>query len=320
MKSEIDCFFSDVSEHDMDLLFLEEFVCSKDFLNIFTLQVGIKGARVVSTYSSKSDPFLGESDITVIIESNGEKVGLLIEDKIDAIAMPEQAARYYKRGQKGIEHGDYARFFVFILAPRKYLSQNIEAQKYPNKIEYETILAYFEKINDARSIFKIQQITQAIDKQKKGYQVEVDPLVTDFWNQYSDFQKRNYPALYLVYNGKVKGSNAAWPRFKTVIDGVYMYHKTESGYVDLTFDGCAEKTIDIERLLSKIVGDYTKEGYSVYKTGKSAAIRLFVPILDLHKPFNTQKDEINKGFAAVEKFSEMVKRFDANDLSLLIRK
>lgn len=34
------CKFADVSEHDMDLLFLEEFVVSQEFLNLFTAKVG----------------------------------------------------------------------------------------------------------------------------------------------------------------------------------------------------------------------------------------------------------------------------------------
>lgn len=320
MNNKINCFFSDVSEHDMDLLFLEEFVCSKEFLTIFTSQIGIKCERVISVYSSKTDVSLGESDITVIIESNGEKIGLLIEDKIDAVAMPEQALRYNKRGQKGIEHGDYTRFFVFIIAPRKYLSQNNEAQNYQYKVEYETILSYFESINDARAPFKIKQIKQAIDKQKKGYQVEIDPLVTEFWNKYSEYQKTYYPELYFLYNGEAKGANATWTRFRTVIDGVYMYHKTEFGYVDLTLDKCADKIIEIERLLSDSVGDFIKEGYTVHKTNKSAAIRLIVPILDLHKPFNQQKNNVEKGFAAVKKISEMVKLFDVKTIYSLIQK
>ncbi len=318
MNKNIDCFFSDVSEHDMDLLFLEEFVCSESFLKIFISRVGITDAEVLSVYSSKTDANLGESDITVIIASRGEKIGLLIENKIDAIAMPEQAARYQKRGQKGIVNGDYSRFFVFVIAPKKYLSQNAEAQKYPNKIEYETILSYFENMSDARAVFKIHQIRQAIDKQKKGYQVEVDASVTEFWATYSDYQKRNYPGLYFLYNGEEKGSNATWPRFNTVIDRVYMYHKTEFGYVDLTLEGCADKIIDIEKLLSDAVGDYLKEGYTVQKTGKSAAIRLLVPILDLHIPFNAQISEIEKGFLAINKMSDMVKMIDAKALSALI--
>ena len=37
--------------------------------------------------------------------------------------------RYILRGQKGIEQGDFTKFYVFIVAPQKYLSKNSEANK-----------------------------------------------------------------------------------------------------------------------------------------------------------------------------------------------
>ena len=46
----------------------------------------------------------GESDITVILSNEINKIALLIEDKIDAHAMPMQPERYIKRGKKGIEN------------------------------------------------------------------------------------------------------------------------------------------------------------------------------------------------------------------------
>lgn len=58
---------------------------------------------------------LGETDITVICNIDGEKLAFLIEDKIDAIAMPEQHDRYAKRGQKGVVNNEYAGFDVFIV-------------------------------------------------------------------------------------------------------------------------------------------------------------------------------------------------------------
>ena len=308
---EVKCIFSDVSEHDMDMLFLEEFVCSTDFVRIFTETAGIDFSRVLSVYSSKTDVALGESDMTVVVKSGDEKIGLLIEDKIDALAMPEQAARYTLRGRKGIEQGEYDRFFVFIIAPRKYLYQNAEAQKYPYKIEYEQVLEYFEKLRkfDHRAVFKIQQIKQAIDKQKKGYQVEEDPAVTEFWSKYSEYQKKYYPGLLFVYSGEVKGSKATWPQFNTVIDGLYMYHKTEQGAVDLTFDRCADKILAVEQLLSNAVGDYLNKGFTVHRTGKSAAVRLAVPVLNLHKPFDSQWEYIQPCFEAIQKMSDTVKLF-----------
>lgn len=314
------CSFSDVSEHDMDMLILEEFACSDSFLTIFTETVGISNAKVMSVHSSKTDVLLGESDITIIIESNGERIGLLIEDKINAIAMPNQAERYSLRGQKGIAHGDYNRFFVFIIAPRNYLSLNAEAQKYPHKIEYERILSYFESINDSRSAFKVQQIRQAIEKQKKGYQAEKDPAVTDFWSKYSELQKAEYPEVDFIYNNEIKAANATWPRFRTAIDKLYMYHKTESGFVDLTFENCADRIIDVEQMLSDAIGDYAKEGYSIHKTNKSAAIRLTVPVLNLHQPFNEQKDKVEAGLSAVKKMSDLARTLNFKSLITLLGK
>ena len=38
----IKCIFSDVSERDMDLLFLEEFVSSEEFLHIFLSKISLE--------------------------------------------------------------------------------------------------------------------------------------------------------------------------------------------------------------------------------------------------------------------------------------
>lgn len=316
----VKCFFSDVSEHDMDMLFMEEFVCSESFLSLFTNKVGIINAKVVSVYSSKTDPYLGESDITVIVESDNERIGLLIENKIDAIAMPEQAARYSLRGEKGLDKGDYDRYFVFIIAPKKYLSENYEAKKYPNMVDYETVLAYFERMKDLRSEFKIQQIIHAIEKQKKGYQVDIDNDVTDFWREYSEYQKKHYPDILFMYRGEGKGSSATWIRINTVIPYLYMIHKTETGFVDLNFDGCAEKMVAIEGFLSDTIGDYLKKGFTVQRTGKSAAIRSLVPVLNMHVPFGEQIERIQTCFEAIKKTSDLVKSMDFNETQKFLQK
>ncbi len=320
MSSHINYIFGDVSEHDMDMLFMEEFSCSERFLSLFTDAIGISNATLLSIELSKTEISLGESDITVILQSEGIRIGLLIEDKIDAIAMPEQSARYSLRGQKGIERGDYNRFFVFIIAPDKYLKHNKEAQKYPNKITYEIILDYFKSLDDIRSEFKIMQITQAIDKQKRGYQVVVDTAVTSFWKQYWDLQREQYPDLFFLYKGEYKGSNATWPRFNTVIEGLFIYHKTEFGVVDLTFEGCSNSLTAIERILSETINDYLQIGYTINPTGKSAAVRLSVPKLDMHESFNKQKFDVNTCLACVKKMSEMVKKLDIDNIRALLSK
>ena len=129
--------FGTVSERDMDMLFLNAFATDKGFLKLFIRKADLpKGDyKVNEVYLSKADKD-GESDITVIIESSGKKYGRLIEDKIDAIAMPQQPERYIKRGERGKKNKDYDEFYSFIVCPEKYLKNNDAAKKYPYKVKY----------------------------------------------------------------------------------------------------------------------------------------------------------------------------------------
>ena len=317
------CKFADVTEHDMDILFLEEFVSSKEFLNIFTSKIGIFNATVVEIEHSKTHPEFGESDMTVIIELDGKRHGLLIEDKIDAIAMPEQYERYVKRGEIGVSSAEYSAFDIFIVAPEKYLKENAEAQKYPIKIKYEECLEYFEKDSDNRKQFKLSRLKQAIFKQKSGYQVVENKAVTDFWNKYIAYQKANYCHLFLTASVGPKGTNAIWPQFKTVIDKLYIIHKSsnlkdDNGYIDLTFPGMADFLSQLETEVSETVNLNENKMFAC-KTGKSAAIRMIVPKLDFMSPFEEQLKAVAECFAAIEKMSETVKQFDAIKLKSFIK-
>ena len=317
------CKFNDVAERDMDFLFLEEFVLSQEFLSVFTSKINKKDAIVVEVEHSKYHPEFGESDMTVIVEAEGERHGLLIENKIDAIAMPQQCNRYYKRGDFGIENGDYSSYDVFIIAPEKYLSENIEAQKYPNKVSYEECLKYFEKKTDSRASFKLAQINQAIHKQKTGYQVIEDKAVTDFWHKYISYQQSKFPHLYLTATEGPRGSNSIWPQFNTTIKGLYIIHKSSIrnlniGYVDLTFPNMAEKLLDLELLLNKTT-NFKNTEMSIHPTGKSAAVRLTVPMLDFKDSFEKQLSNVEKCFIAIEILTEYVKTIDINELKSIMQ-
>lgn len=312
------CKFSNVSERDMDLLFLEEFVVSKEFLNIFISKAGITNAAVVEVEQSKVDAQFGESDMTVIVETEGKRHGLLIEDKIDAIAMPNQYERYIERGEIGVLNGDYNTFDVFIVAPEKYLKENDVAKKYPNKVSYEECEAYFEENIDSRKLFKLFQIRDAIYKQKTGYQVVENKNVTDFWHKYILFQREKYQHLFLTATEGPRGSKAVWPRFNTVIKELYILHKSEVGYVDLTISGAAERLYQLEVLLNDMV-NIKKLGISIQRTGKAAALRINVPKLDFKKPFEIQKADVEFCFNAVEKLSNLVKELNAERIHTFIK-
>ena len=302
--------FRDILEHDMDMLILEEFACSTEFSKIFLNKVNISDAKVLSTWQSKTDSELGESDMTVVLEYNNKKIALLIEDKIDAIAMTEQPARYVLRGNKGVVDGEYDSYYIFIVAPQDYLEKNEKAKEYPNSVSYEEIRDYFENLKDTRSSFKLAQLNQAIEKQKSGYQVVKNELATDFWNKYVEYKNQNFPNLNLIVNNDIKPANGIWTYFRTVNKYMLIYHKSDKGYVDLTLNGKADKQETIKSILINIVGNYYEQGYEVVKTGKSCAIRIKVPVVIFSEPFETQKEFIAQAFSAVEKLYTLSIKLD----------
>ncbi len=311
--------FTDVLERDMDLLFLEELVSSDEFLGIFLSQIGIEAATVVSAEHSKKDNELGESDLTVVLEYNSKRFALLIEDKIDAIDQPNQASRYIKRGNKGLADGDYDEYYIFIVAPKIYLDTNDEASKYPYSISYEEVLNYFESKNDIRSAFKASQIRQAIYKKESGYQPVVHYGVSDFWEKYVAYQQENYPELMLASSAGKKGSAASWPRFRTQIKGLYMLHKSEFGYVDLTFESAKDYISQIDELIKNTFGSYEEIGASIVITSKSVALRMTVPVLNFKLPFEEQKTKVEECYKVISNMSNLAKRLDAVKVLNILR-
>ena len=302
--------FRDILEHDMDMLFLEEFACSKHFCKIFLDKINVDDAQLLLTWQSKTDDILGESDMTVIFDCHGKKLALLIEDKIDAIAMPEQPSRYILRGNKGIQDGEYDSYHVFIVAPREYLNKNEKAKEYPNSVSYEEIKMYFERLNDSRSGFKLTQINLAIEKQKNGYQIVKNASVTDFWNKYVDYKNTYFPNLKLVNNSDIKPTNGVWVHFRINGGKSCIYYKSNKGYVDLTFNGQANNIEILKSFVLRLIGNYYDKGISIVKTGKSCAIRKIVPIVDFSNPFNEQLPNIKQSFETVEELTKIANKLD----------
>lgn len=316
----MECKFKDILERDMDMSFLEEFTYSNEFCKIFLNKVGIINAELCEIWHSKTDEELGESDMTVIFNCAEKKVALLIEDKIDAIAMPAQPSRYILRGKKGVLNGDYDVFYVFIVAPKQYLDFNEKAKEYPNSVTCEEIREYFLSLNDNRRDFKLAQLNFAIEKQLKGYQVIKNSLVTNFWKKYIEYKEIYYPNLNLVNGSDVKPTNGVWTHFRTNDNRSCIYYKSNKGYVDLTFYGQAENIEIIKSFVRKVVGDYYDKGFTIVKTGKSCAIRKTVPMVVFSKDFDDQIMETKLSFDAVEELFLLSRRLDAEGIYLMLLK
>lgn len=296
------CLFSRIRERDMDVLFLNAMVTDYEFGKLVLSKTKYSGANFVvkNVELSHTEPGLGESDITVIVEIGGKRVGLLIEDKIDAIAMPEQHNRYHKRAKKGIDRHDYDAYEVFIFCPMKYYELNSEASKYEHFLSYEELQSFFLGKDDILSNIRAQQLSQAIEIAKKPPVVNVDENANAFFRQYKAYQEENYPKLDLRTS---ETSNGWWAHYGTRLGKVHVMHKAQEGYVDLTFPKAADSIESIIRCADWL----NSNGVECVglKTGKAASIRVRTPALDFHESFDlVTKEDLNKCFETITKLCD----------------
>jgi hypothetical protein len=94
-----------ITERDIDVLLMEEFESESGFLEWFvglTARWSLDELNLRDVWHSLSNEH-GESDLLVLAgRTDGERLALLIENKVDAPPQPEQAARYRRRGEIGL--------------------------------------------------------------------------------------------------------------------------------------------------------------------------------------------------------------------------
>ncbi|MCQ2583451.1 MAG: hypothetical protein MJ160_06060 [Treponema sp.] len=303
--------YCSVEERDMDTLFLEAMGSDKGFLKIFLNKVDeLKDCdefEVQKIQLSKMDND-GESDITVIIQTPGKKYGILIEDKINAIAMDEQCNRYSLRGKKGIKNGDYDDFFVFIVAPQKYYDSNEEAKKYDHYVSYEECKSYLENKNDSLSKIWVQQFEQAIDKAKKQSNVTYNPGRMEFLRRYIEYKNEHFTGELDIANNPDNNGAGGWVHYRVKLNHAYILHKAERGFMDLTFSGAEEKKSSLFELMESKIHQLGFKDVKCFATGKSMSYRIVVPIIDFDKPFDDcNKNDLNTCFEAAIQLTELAR-------------
>ena len=307
--------FGNICERDMDMLFLEAIMTDYNYAKLIIDKTELKGLNFknISIELSKTDAQLGESDITWIIEIENNRYGILIEDKIDACAMNEQYDRYKKRGEKGISNGDYIKYFIFIFCPQNYYNKNTEAPKYDYFISYEKHRDYFMSKNDEISKLRFEQFTQALSKAKMPSNVTLNEFANAFFKKYKQYQLEHYPTLDLRTK---ESSNGYWAHYNTRLGKVYIFHKLQEGFVDLTFPNSASKLSLLQTIALKLrelgISSVTAE-----QTGKASALRIRVPKIDYQIEFE-KTDEIilTNCFDAIQKLNDLANIFeDVNEIT-----
>ena len=289
-----------VYERDIDLYIINKFINDLKFKELFLGKINCQNYQVCKCLHSFSDEH-GESDITVILENDNRKIGLLIEDKINAIAMPKQYERYILRAEKQKHEGLFDNYYIFIIAPKSYIDSNTEAKKYDNKISYEEILDYI-----SGDVYGESLIKKAIEEKKKGYEIVENKAVTLFWEKYYEMVENRFSDLKLNRIEGPRGSDANWPIFSTQIKKVKILHKADRGYVDLTFRRVSQYYYEVYDIVKNVL----KENMTLQQTGRSLAIRIIVPKIDFEKDFEEQEEKVIQCLEVVRKLQEFMRKID----------
>jgi hypothetical protein len=281
-------FVASIAERDIDLLLMEEISVSNEFREWFSSRVFGEPIfqSTIGAWHSVSDADR-ESDIVYIFEGiSGERIAILIENKIDAPPQQDQGERYHKRGENGLKEGDWDEYKTCVIAPDKYLSSSKHSEIYDIEISYEEILAYFQsrRHRDERFSYKARILLEGIEKNRKGYQPKYSEEMTNFVMDYHTFAADKCPKLGMQ-EAKPRPAGSTWVMFYPDAlskKGINLAHQLTKGLVKVFFKGQAEAIDTLKKKYDSIL----PSNAFITLAGKSVAISVKVSKIDpLSKSF-----------------------------------
>lgn len=281
-----------VCERDIDLLLLEEFIASVEFVRWFLVRIGDDAHAEYKLGSAQRSvtETVGESDLLINLSSgNGNTEYLLIENKITAGFQPRQAERYQERGRAYQDQGLCERYLTVLVAPRAYLGDTANRHGFHATVSYEDLLSWFAELDalGPRSTYKVALLNSAISKARYGYQPVEDAPVTDFWHSYWQLSVEVAPELEMR-KPISKPSRAGFIYFRpsTLSPGVAVVHKLRRGFLDLQFAGFGRQLSEIRTKF----GDQLLPEMTIARAAKSGVIRQKVPVFDTGQSFEHQRE------------------------------
>jgi hypothetical protein len=195
------------TERDVDLLLVEEFKCSTEFVSWFlaTASLGTGGFEAASstvTHSRRRTHNRREIDICLTIYSvDGRTQHLLIENKLDASEQVEQAESYRAEAEL-LARTTSAGVFSVLISPATYARANAAfASKFDANISYEHISKYFAAKADLttelgrRCAHRQELLQQAITKSRRGYEAVPVEHIEKFNKGYINLLEMHCPEL-----------------------------------------------------------------------------------------------------------------------------
>lgn len=313
-----------IYERDMDLVLVEELESSSEFriwlaARVFGRDCFVSHLEAVHSVVDESNR---ESDVVFRfsgrLEGNsGDPVplGILLENKIDAVAQPNQGRDYRNRGETGKDRGDWQDYRSCLVAPKSYLDVALDRVNFQESISYEEILAFFasRKERDERFRWKARLVGDAILKKKTGYAPKISEqasqFVLDYYQTATEFPRLQMP------EPKPRPLGSTWISFRPSMlsPGTSIEHQVTAGAVKLFIQNAAPRIEELKEALRP----YLSPKMDVEQAGKSVTVVIKVRAIgSLTMPFGTVADEAREGLEAADALAAMVEAMRANGIRL----
>ena len=193
--------FRYASERDVDVLIVEELIASRslveDILSVAFKQINrSKISKWDVKHSTSRLMSRREIDIRLIASTTeGERVCLLIENKLDESEQPGQAESYQAESVELKTNHSFDLVASCLICPDNYAEKNFGfAQKFDFVFSYEALKSHLKKrlVDDpaldeelvSRLAHRVSLLDQAIEKRRRGYTQIVLPEKAGFNTKY----------------------------------------------------------------------------------------------------------------------------------------
>jgi hypothetical protein len=304
---------SKIYERDMDLVLVEELESSAEFRAWLVARVFGRDCylRHLGTQHSVVDQSNRESDVVfrfIADESGAESTkAILIENKIDAIAQPNQGRDYRVRGQTGTDRNDWSEFKTCLIAPRQYKEgeRTQDWRHFDEVVTYEEILAFFasRKARDERYAWKTRLVETALFKKASGYTPVISEEATAFVEHYHALAQA-FPRLEMALP-KPRPAGNTWISFRpsALPKGTAIEHQVTAGWVKLMFHGAVDR---LDALRDRLA-PFLDPRMTIEQAGKSVSVAVQVPVIpSITMPFSDVAAQAEEGMRAADRLVAMI--------------
>lgn len=313
-----------IYERDMDLVLVEELESSNEFriwlaARVFGIDRYVSHLQAIHSVVDESNR---ESDVVYrfLAHTDGRTgdpvpVAILLENKIDAVAQPNQGRDYRHRGNAGKDRGDWQDYRTCLVAPKSYVEVAHDRVNFDESISYEEILAYFasRKERDERFRWKARLVGDAILKKKTGYTPTISEQATEFVLAYHQIAMQ-FPRLQMP-TPKPRPAGSTWISFRpdNLPKGASIEHQVTAGTVKLFIQNAAGRLDELKELMRP----FLSQEMDVEQAGKSVAVVIKTPVIaSLTQPFASVTDRALAGLKAADALAAMVDTLRASGVRL----